>query len=844
MKTEIKFTKLSALPVGLGVVLLLTLTFSTAFAQVNPTPANERLASLNKREFLKEKSLLKDVKFRNIGPSIMSGRVDDIDVNPSNPIEFYVAYASGGLWHTTNNGQSFVPVFDKEAVLGIGAIAVNWQTREIWVGTGEANSSRSSYSGLGVYKSNDDGKTWQYLGLPESHHIGKILLNPTDPKTVWVAVIGHLFSPNNDRGVYKTSDGGKTWKQALRVDDNSGAIDLACNEKNPQELYASIWHRERRAWNFVESGNTSGIYKSIDGGESWKLATGKGSGFPTGNLVGRIGISVFSGIHSIVYACVDNQASRPDTAKIKLDSLHYTLRDFKNLTKQEFLALDNKKLDSFLINNNFDENYRNSALKELVRSGKEKPTVIYDYFTDLNDPTPPTPVIGCEVYKSVNFGATWTKVNTRPLNLYNTYGYYFGRIFVSPSNASKVIISGFNLMLSVDSGKTFKVIDKPATHADWHMCWINPLRDSNWVTGNDGGCNITYDDGKHWFKANSPSVAQFYAIDVDNSKPYNIYGGIQDNGVWYGPSTAKLTEDGDYESLSSWKNIGGGDGMQVQVDSRDNKTVYCGSQFGEYTRLSLDSKQRRRIHPLQSLDEEHLRFNWQTPILLSRHNQDIFYMGTNKFYRSMNKGEKIQQLSKDLTNGKKTGNVSYGTITTLSESPLRFGLLYAGTDDGNIQLSQDGGYTWTPVSNGLPKELYVSRVLASQYHEGRVYVTLNGYRNDNFTPLLYVSEDYGKTWTHLGSDLPGEPLNVVREDPKQQNILYVGSDNGLYASFDRGKTFMTLGTDLPSVAIHDIAIQPTANEIIVASHGRGIYISSLEQVQSAFEKHNKSASPN
>lgn len=809
-----------------------TLTFLFSTAQIKASTADERLNGLKKRKLLDEISVLKNIKFRNIGPGIMSGRVVDIDANPADPTEFYVAYATGGLWYTANNGQSLTPVFDKEDITGIGDIAVNWQTKEIWIGTGEANSSRSSYSGLGVYKSTDKGKSWQYLGLPESHHIGKIILHPNNKNIAWVAALGHLYSPNKDRGVYKTTDGGRTWKHTLYVDENSGAVDMDINPKNPDELYAAIWHRERRSWNFVEGGTGSGIYKSTDGGNTWKLITQEGSGFPHDKNAGRIGVAVFAANPQVIYATLDNQNLRPDTAK--KDNKNYTLKDFKDISKEDFLKLDSKKLDTFLIKNNFDEKYRDSSVKELIRSGKVKPTAIYDYLFDANTALFDTPIIGCEVYRSDDAGATWKKANTKGLDLYNTYGYYFGKISVSTTNENKIVISGFQLMLSEDGGKTFKVVDKPSTHPDWHGVWINPNRDSNWVAGNDGGCNITYDNGKHWFKANTPAVAQFYAIDVDNAKPYNVYGGIQDNGVWYGPSNTRESDQWNYESPYPWKNIGGGDGMQVQVDTRDNKTVYSGSQFGFYSRKNTDSIRRgMNVHPQPDLGEQQLRYNWQTPILLSRHNQDILYFGTNRFYRSLNKGEKIQVLSGDLTTGKREGDVPFGTSTTISESPLKFGLLYVGTDDGNIQISKDGGYTWALINKNLPKGLYVSRVLASQFAEGRVYATLNAYRNDNFTPYLFVSENYGNTWTSLGSDLPAEPLNVVREDPKNQDILYVGSDNGLYASFNRGKSFMTLG-NLPRVPVHDIAIQKTANEIVIGTHGRGIYIASIDSIHKVY----------
>ena len=833
-----KFTKLTRVYLQLGVLFVTILTFAPAYAQWKPTPASERLNNSTKRNLLQSQSVLNYVKFRNIGPASMSGRVVDVDVNPENPTEFYVAYATGGLWHTVNNGQSFIPLFDHEDVIGIGDIAVNWKDGEIWVGTGEANSSRSSYSGMGVYKSSDKGKTWQYLGLPESQHIGKIILDPTNKDIAWVAAIGHLYSPNKERGVYKTIDGGKTWKQTLYIDDNTGTIDLDINPKNSNELYACMWHRERRAWNFVESGKTSAIYKSNDGGNTWKKITGNGTGFPDGDGIGRIGIAVFASNPQIIYATIDNQNHRPDTATKKTDTTRYVLKDFKNISKENFLQLDSKKLDSFLIRNNFPPKYRDSLVKEMVRSGKVKPTAIYDYLSDANSEMFDSPIIGCEVYRSDNGGTSWKKVNTHGLDLYNTYGYYFGKISVSPVNENKVIINGFSLMLSMDGGQTFKAVDKSTTHPDWHGAWINPLADSNWVAGNDGGCNITYDNGKHWFKANTPPVAQFYSITVDNAKPYNVYGGIQDNGVWYGSSGTRSDDEYNFTN-DNWKNLGGGDGMQVQVDTRNNKTVYLGSQFGEYQRKNVDERRKEKsIHPMADLDAEKLRFNWQTPILLSQFNQDIFYMGTNIFYRSMDKTETLIPLSGDLTKGKKAGNVPYGTIVSFSESPMRFGLIYAGTDDGNIQLSKDDGYTWTLVSSDLPKNLYVSRVVASAFKEGRVYATLNGYRDDNFTAWLFVSEDFGKTWNALGKDLPAEPLNVIKEDPLYEDILYVGSDNGLYASFNRGKSFMTLGK-LPSVPVHDIAIQKTANEIVIGTHGRSIYIASLIDIHNAYKKLNK-----
>jgi photosystem II stability/assembly factor-like uncharacterized protein len=818
----------------------------TIHGQVSPTSASERLKGLEQRKILEQKSLLNEIAFHNIGPSIMSGRVVDLDVNPNDPTEFYVAYATGGLWYTTNNGQSFIPVFDSADVIGIGDVAVNWSTKTIWVGTGEVNSSRSSYSGIGVYKSSDNGKHWEYLGLPESHHIGKIQLHPADNNTAWVAALGHLYSPNKERGVYKTTDGGKTWKQTLYINDTTGAVDLDINPSNPNELYASMWYKTRSAWKFTESGKTSGIYKSSDGGDTWKLVSGPGSGFIT-EKIGRIGIAVYPKNPNIVYAIVDNNNLKPDTAK-KNDSL-YKKEDFKNLTKEQFQQLDSKKLDTFLRKNFFPRKYTAVVVKEMVATDKVKPAAVWDYL-NTDDGFQNAGIYGCEVYRSDDAGITWKKANEKAINIYSTYGYYFGKIFVSPMNENKLVITGVTVQLSTDGGKTFKNIEQPNVHGDHHAIWINPKKDSHIINGNDGGCNITYDNGEHWFFANTPPVGQYYSVVTDDDKPYNVYGGLQDNNVWYGPSTfrenARWQSTGDYP----YKALAGGDGMQVQVDTRDNTTTYAGSQFGFYSRLNRKTRgDRKSVRPQHELGETPLRFNWQTPIMLSKHNQDIFYIGANRLYRSLNRGDTLIGITGDLSNGKKEGNVPYGTLTTLSESPIRFGLLYAGTDDGNIQLSKDGGYTWTKVNvttselkgknkskqsktTAVSEGLWVSRVVASQYKEGRVYASLNGYRSDNFAPYLFMSDDYGTTWKQLGKDLPYEPVNVIREDPKSDSILYVGTDGGLYVSFDQGNSFMMWNAGLPkSVPVHDIAIQVRENEIILGTHGRSLYVTKLDDVQ-------------
>ncbi|HZH63708.1 MAG TPA: hypothetical protein VEY10_02375 [Flavisolibacter sp.] len=809
-------------------------------AQVKPTPAAERMKVVQQRAALEKASVLNSIAFKNIGPSVMSGRVVDIDANPSDPTEFYVAYASGGVWHTANNGQSFTPIFDSADILTIGDIAVNWKTGNIWVGSGEVNSSRSSYAGMGVYKSTDKGKTWKWMGLPDSHHIGKIQLHPTDDNIAWVAVLGHLYSPNTERGVYKTTDGGQTWNRTLFIDANTGVVELDINPQNPSELYAAAWYRTRTAWSFEASGKSSGIYKSTDGGNTWSLLTKAGSGFPQGAILGRIGLAVYPKNPQIVYAILDNQQAKPDTAK--KDTSVYTLGEIKVLSKEGFAALENRRIDTLLKRNRLANRYSASELKRQVSTGQLKPNALYDYLY-VNTGFEGTP-IGAEVYRSDDGGSNWRKTNTKEIPIFFTYGYYFAKIYVSPVNPDKVYALGFSSQVSTDGGKSWKNMDKAVVHADHHALWVNPQKDSHLINGNDGGVNITYDNGDHWFKANTPSVGQFYAITVDAAKPYNVYGGLQDNGVWWGPSTN--IENGAWHAGGeyAYKSIMGGDGMQVQVDTRDNTTTYTGFQFGNYSRLNKLQPRAtaKRITPQHSMGEKPYRYNWQTPVLISQHNQDIIYFGGNKFFRSMNKADTMIGMG-DLTRGDKGGNVPFGTITTITESPLRFGLIYAGTDDGNIQLTKDGGYTWALVNNkpakatdaNLAAGLWVSRVTASKFKEQRVYAALNGYRFDDFSPYLYVSEDYGATWKQIGTDLPMEPVNVVKEDPKNENIIYVGTDGGLYVSFNRGQSFMTWNGGLPkSVPVHDIAIQERDNELVLGTHGRSLYTASLTDVQGVF----------
>lgn len=799
------------------------------FAQQPATSADIVENALNQKDALAKSSLVKNVAFENIGPSIMSGRVVDLAVNPENPNEFYVGYASGGVWHTKNNGTTFDPILDSSPTQNVGDIAVDWTNRTIWVGTGENNSSRSSYAGIGVLKSTDNGKTWQNMGLKDSHHIGRILINPNNPDEVVIGVTGHLYSPNQERGIYKTTDGGSTWTQTLFVDDRSGIIDVQTNPNNFNLMFASSWTKDRKAWNFDGSGNNSAIYKSTDAGNTWVKVSTEDSGFPTGQGVGRIGLAIYN--NDIVYAVHDSQFRRPSKGK-KQTSNMLSKEDFKTMSTADFLALDNKKLNTYLKMNGFQEKYRADNVKQMVRSGNVKPIDLAKYLEDANSLLFDTPVIGTEVYKSTDGGKTWNKTHDDYLDdIYYSYGYYFGHIYVAPNNSENIYIYGVPIVKSKDSGKTFTSISAENVHADHHALWINPKDPNHLINGNDGGVNITYDDGENWIKNNSPTVGQFYAINVDNAKPYNVYGGLQDNGVWKGAHTSRENKSWHQSGQYPWKSIMGGDGMQVQIDSRNNNIVYTGFQFGNYYRLNLETEEQTYIQPKHELGEAPYRFNWQTPILLSPHNQDILYLGGNKLMRSMDQGNNWTAISDDLTKGGKPGNVAYGTLTSISESPFQFGMIYTGSDDGIVALTKDGGGSWKTISDSFPKDLWVSRVIASKHKKERVYVTLNGYRWDDFKVYAYMSNDYGNTWTDISEGIPASPVNVIREDSENENIIYLGTDNGAYVSFDNGEHWELFSKGLPNVAIHDIVVQPDAKHLLLGTHGRSIYKADIAPLQ-------------
>ncbi len=819
----------------------LLFTYYCLVSQSSPptvTEGEQRMEAYEQRLKLTEHSLLKDMPVENIGPTVFSGRVSDIDVNPEDPTQFYVAYASGGLWYTDNNGTSFSPLFDDQPVMTIGDIAVDWDNEMVWLGSGEVNSSRSSYAGNGIYKSNDGGKSWEHKGLPESHHIGRVIIHPENPDIVWVAVLGHLYSPNPERGIYKTTDGGKNWQQVLYVNDNTGGVDLLLDPVNPEIMYAAMWERERRAWNFVESGSGSGIFKSMDGGENWTRLNTEGSEFPSGKGVGRIGLTAgLENGKTILYAILDNYDRRPPEKEDKEKGL--TKNELKEMDKETFLQLEEKGISDFLHDNNFPRKYNAKKVIQMVNEDKILPKALAEYLEDANSLLFNTEVIGAEVYRSDDNGNHWERTHEDYLDgVFYSYGYYFAQIRVDRYHPDHVYIMGVPILKSKDAGKTWENINGDNVHVDHHDLWVNPERKGHLINGNDGGINISYDDGENWIKCNSVPVGQFYYIAVDNQQPYNVYGGLQDNGVWMGPNTYTASSRWHSTGQYPYKSILGGDGMQVQIDKRDNNTVYTGLQFGNYFRLDLNEDKRDRITPIHELGERPYRWNWQSPILLSSHNQDIVYFGANLMMRSMDKGESFTPISDDLTNGGKKGDVAYGTITTIDESPFKFGLIYAGTDDGNIHVTKDGGNSWKKINDGLPADMWVSRIIASTHEKGRVYVVLNGYRWDHFTPYVFVSEDYGNTWKSIVGNLPHESLNVIKEDSENPDLLFVGSDHGLYYSSNRGINYHRVG-NLPHVSIHDVVIHPENGDLIIGTHGRSIYkttIVPLREVLTAEDK--------
>ena len=824
---------------------------------IAPTPAADRLAVADAHAALDAASWTAGLDLRCVGPTVMSGRVVDLSVNPADPAEFVVAYATGGLWHTTDHGTSFTPLFDHETVIFLGAIAVDWDTRTIWAGTGEVNSSRSSYAGLGVYRSTDWGANWEHMGLADSHHIGRMAL--TADGTVYVAALGALYQDDapGERGLYRWTEATGQW--TLLLDGTqagrpaAGAVDLVVDAANEDHLYVALWDRTRRAWDFTEGGPGSGVFESIDGGATWVRLTSEANGFPAENGIGRIGLAYHPGAARL-YVMVDNQNAKPDDKKEDAEDEsenELEAKDFRGMNAKAFAALDTAALTTFLEDNGFPENADAASLFQRVADGDLDPEALADYLGDANAEMFNPPIIGAEVYRwaaqplrageSAPRGidaadAVWVRTHEEGLDeVCYSYCYYFGLIEVDPTDETHVVIGGVPLLESTDGGAMWSSIAQDNVHVDHHHIWFDPADPLHLINGNDGGINVTFDGGEHWTSCNSPAVGQFYAVAVDDAKPYRIYGGLQDNGTWRGPSgyeaSPRWHQTGDYP----YDRLNGGDGMQIQVDTRDNETVYTGSQFGWYARSNKQTGDRAFLHPKHTLGETPLRWNWQTPIYLSRHHQDVLYMASNRVHRSLAQGDDFEVMSGDLTRGSRQGNVPFGSLTSLNESPLRFGRLAVGSDDGLLHTSMDGGYTWEdrtpPAPNASPdRSLWISEVLWSHHEADQLYATFNGYRHDHFAPYLYVSDDAGANWTRIGDDgtardgLPMEPINALAESADVDGLLFCGTDGGLYVSMDGGLSWSLAHPDLPRVPVHDLVIQEREDDLVIGTHGRSIWV--------------------
>lgn len=824
------------------ILLLLALAAvgTNGLAQRNrlaPTPATERLSVNDQRASSDAASWTAGLDLRCVGPTVMSGRVVDIAVDSPDGRIFYVAYASGGLWRTVNHGTSFEPLFDDALTITLGAIAVHPETGRIWAGTGEVNSSRSSYAGTGMYTSDDGGETWQHAGLGDAHHIGRIVLDPGNADIAYAAVLGPLYSANTSGGVWKTSDGGATWERVLQQagdHGDAGAVDIIIDPSNSNRLFAALWDRTRRAWDFRGNGSGSGIWESTDAGATWSELSAM-DGFPRSEFTGRIGLAWHADSQQL-FALVDNQAPLPAEED---GEASYAPDDFKAMTPAEFAALDTALLEAYLEENNFPREATAASALEDVAAGALVPRDFYDYLTDGNRALFEADIAGAEVYRLTADRAQWVRTHSEALeDVCYTYGYYFGLIEVDPTDADRLYIAGVPLIQSEDGGETWSSIGAPNVHVDHHHLWIDPANPDHLINGNDGGINISWDRGENWVKCNSPEVGQFYAVEVDNAEPYRIYGGLQDNGTWRGPSTYRDTPGWHQSGHYAWTSIGGGDGMQIEVDPRDPDVVFTGSQFGYYSRQDFNADAYTGIHPQHALGETPLRWNWQTPIWLSRHQNDILYMASNRVHRSFDQGVNWETLSGDLTRGGIPGNVPFGTITSLHESPLRFGQMAVGTDDGLIQVSRDGGYSWAPLTSPVPQDpknertFWVSEVLWSAHQPNRLYVGLNAYRLDHFDSYVFVTENDGRTWKRLGdrteaAGLPAEPVNALIESADWEDCLFVGTDGGCYASLDRGATWSTLHPDLPRVPVHDLVIQERENELVIGTHGRSIWVADL-----------------
>ena len=700
--------------------------------------------------------LVKNMKPRNIGPGGMSGRVTAIDVVHSNPDIMYVGTASGGLWKSTSGGIKWDPIFDNEVTASIGAVAIQQSNPSIiWVGTGEGNPRNSLNGGYGIYKSLDGGKNWQSMGLEKTRHIHRVIIDPTNPDVVYAAAIGSPWGEHPERGVYKTLDGGKTWKQILFTNNKTGAADLIMDPTNPNKLIAAMWEHKRDPWFFNSGGEGSGMHITFDGGDTWRKVT-EDDGFPSGNL-GRIGVAIAPNKPDIIYALVEAK---------------------KNA-----------------------------------------------------------------LYKSEDGGFKWQKINDK--NDIGNRPFYYSEIYVDPQNENRVYSVFTYVNVSEDGGKNFKQL-MPAygvdngVHPDHHAWWMHPNDGSFMIDGNDGGLNITHDGGKTWrFIGNLP-VAQFYHINVDNEFPYNVYGGMQDNGSWRGPAYVWRAQG---IRNSYWQEISFGDGFDVVPDKDDSRFGWTMSQEGSVSRYDWETGNNYTVKPIHPDSNVKLRFNWNSAINMDPFNNSTIYFGSQFVHKSTDKGETWTIISNDLTtnNPEKlkqnesggltmdaTGAENHCTILVIEPSPIEKDMLWVSTDDGRVHVTKNGGEIWTDVSKnikGLPAGSWIPQIKASNKNKGEALLIANDYRRFNYAPYAYRTTNYGKTWSRIvgSNDVESYTLSII-EDLEEPNLLFLGTDDGLYISIDAGNKWTKWTENFPTVSVKDLVIHPREHDLVIGTFGRAAWV--------------------
>jgi len=715
-------------------------------------PAAQKAAPAVKAEDFDYAAVLRTFRIRNIGPANMGGRTVDFSVPDRNTSIIYAAVGPSGLWKSSNAGITWEPSFVNEGSVSVGAVAVAQSAPDIvWVGTGEATARNSVAPGDGVYKSEDAGRTWRNMGLAETRFIARISIDPTNPDVVFAASQGHLWGPNEERGVYKTADGGKSWKKVLYIDKDTGCSDLAMDPSNPKILYAGMWKYRRSPYYFYSGGETSGLFKTTDGGETWQKQAG---GLP-GGVIGRIGVDI----------C------------------------------------------------------------------RSKPNVVYTLIEHATD---------AGLYRTDNKGETWVRMcDKRTYDRTNFRPFYYSRLTADPNNELVVYVYSGSSYVSRDGGRTYDSIGR-GTHSDHHALWVDPFNSSHIIDGNDGGIDVSWDGGRTYHTVQSRAWAEIYNLTYDLRDPYWVNIGLQDNGNWEGPSNSR-----DRSGILNqyWYATGGGDGFYAQIDPTDWTILYRNLQMGGIERHDLRTFLSQGIKPQAPLGEEPYRFNWNSPIYLSPHDHNVLYFGGNYLFRSRDKGRSWEKAGPDLTTNdpkKKidsggpitidnTGAEIHCTILSISESPLKKGTIWVGTDDGLVQVTRDDGKTWDNVTKNIkglgPDDNWVTRVEASHFGEGAATISISRHQVDDYKPYIFKTEDFGKTWTALASNLPAYGyIHVVREDLENPNLLFAGSEFGLFFSFDGGKKWIPYKTDFPTIAVRDIQVHPRERDLIVGTHGRGVWI--------------------